>query len=66
MYNIASSAYRNLPMTRKIMDKPKRSFGLLSRNVEATPTDDRNKEARERVAEYVEEIRKEREKLRNG
>jgi len=66
MYNIAASAYRNLPMTRKIMDKPKRSFGLLSRDSEPKPADDRNKEARERVAEYVMEIRKEREKLRNG
>jgi len=48
------------------MDKPKRSFGLLSRDSEPKPADDRNKEARERVAEYVMEIRKEREKLRNG
>ena len=66
MYNIASSAYRNLPMTKKIVSKPKGAFGLLSRNSEPKPVDDRNKEARERVAEYVEEIRKEREKLRNG
>jgi len=66
MYNIASSAYKNLPVTKEIMTKPKRSFGLLSRDSESKPVDDRNKEARERVAEYVEEIRKEREKLRNG
>jgi hypothetical protein len=66
MYNPALSAYRNLPIA-KDTSKPKgKSFGLLSRDKTATRPVSGSKQPRERVAEYVMDIRKEREKLKNG
>lgn len=66
MYNIASTSYRNLPIQAQAPKKSRESFGLLSRNAEPKMAEPKDKTPRERVAEYVMEIRKEREKLRNG
>lgn len=66
MYDIARSSYRNIPVQKETPKKVTKSFGLLSRNsVSETPMQD-NKDPRQRVADYVAEIRREREKLRNA
>jgi hypothetical protein len=66
MYNQAANAYRNLPIMDNKQKKSSKSFGLLSRNSETKQVNDGPKGPKERVAEYVMEIRKEREKLKNG
>lgn len=66
MYNVASMAYRNLPISNKATTKSRETSGLLSRKIEPKKVEAKEKTPRERVAEYVMEIRKEREKLRNG
>lgn len=66
MYNVASMAYRNLPISNQATTKSRETSGLLSRKIEPKKVEAKEKTPRERVAEYVMEIRKEREKLRNG
>lgn len=66
MYNIASTAHRNIPIAKQTPKKNRTTFGLLSRNAEPMESAPKDKSPRERVAEYVMEIRKERERLRNG
>lgn len=66
MYNIAFTAHRNIPIANQTPKKNKTTFGLLSRNVEPAEPAPKDKSPRDRVAEYVMEIRKEREKLKNG
>jgi len=66
MYNVASMAYRNLPISNQESTKSRETSGLLSRKIEPKKVEAKEKTPRERVAEYVMEIRKEREKLKNG
>ena len=66
MYNPAANAYRNLTARKENQKKPSKSFGLLARNSETKPANTGPKDVKDRVAEYVMEIRTEREKLKNG
>jgi hypothetical protein len=66
MYDFGKMAHRNLPMVKEAPKKTGKSFGLLSRNSTTTQPVDKDKQPRERVADYVMEIRREREKLKNG
>jgi hypothetical protein len=66
MYDIARSAYRNMPVSKDTPKKTTKSFGLLSRNSVAESPMPESKDPRQRVADYVAEIRREREKLKNG
>lgn len=66
MYNFAPTAYRNLPIAKDTPQKSNKSFGLLARNGTPKQQVSTNKQPRERVADYVMEIRREREKLKNG
>jgi hypothetical protein len=64
MFNPALKAYRNLQTPSE--DKPKKpTGGLLARGM--TPKKDTNNmEPRDRIANYVAEIRKVRQGLKNG
>lgn len=66
MYDFGKTAYRNLPITKDAPKKTGKSFGLLSRNGPTKEPVAKNKQPRERIADYVMEIRREREKLKNG
>lgn len=66
MYDFGKAAYRNLPVAKEQPSKTGKSFGLLSRNGQAKEPVAKNKQPRERIADYVMEIRREREKLKNA
>lgn len=64
MYNAGIIAYRNLP-TKKQSAPVRKSTGLLSR-AEMRPKPAESQSQLDKIAEYVSQIRKEREKLKNG
>jgi hypothetical protein len=65
MYNAGLSAYRNLPQKKQA--KPvQKSFGLLARSEPREKPTMNNQSQLDKIAEYVSQIRKEREKLKNG
>lgn len=63
-----TAAFSNLPMTREIKEpKPEKSTGLLSRfSPEKTKGEDKKMDARHKVAQYVQEIREAKGKLKDG
>ena len=66
MYDFGKAAHRNLPIVKDTPKKTGKSFGLLSRDNTTTQPSVKDKQPRERIADYVMDIRREREKLKNG
>ena len=62
------AAFANLPMTREIKEpKQQKATGLLSRfSPDKKQGEDKKMDARHKVAQYVQEIREEKRKLKDG
>mgnify|MGYP000111982346 FL=1 len=69
MYNQAKRTYMNLPITEEIVDKPDltKAKGLLAPKRDVRDkTMERKDDAMMRVARYVQNIREQRRKLKDG
>ena len=64
MYNMGRMAYANLPFSKE-KPKPKKTFGLLSRE-QTTKEKETPKTPADVVADMVMQIRNERKKFKNG